>query len=467
MRNLLALLAALALVSPAMALAQTKVTYPGIQTPPTYATSLGSTDIFVVRQGGIAKSVTPVILNTNMSKCVNPVLFGADPTGTNYSDTALSSAWATVSSASGCIQFPAGTFKFLTAATFSFPATAKYSFGLYGAGADATVFRFPTTAGFTFALASQSQSFHLANFSITTATTAAGNAITLTNSASFIGTFVAQSDITGVTCRGDDGYALSNYWTACVSENNVSDITFANDNFYGDSTGLHGNGIVLGTTGSGNCLTGSPYVCGTTYLVSESNFSFLGVGIQYGTHTQTLQVANSFFAQTNAGIYVPASSGSDLQGLAVTNSTFFTISYAIDTETSVPNLIWTNNFMDAGSSTYAMLLTKSNNSTIMGNQFVPRGSPSSTIGGLNIVANDSGSIITVDANTFSSVFATGAGINLGASTSAITVGTANAYTGSGTKINNSGTGNFVGAASCSGTPTSSFATSPAGMVTHC
>lgn len=169
-------------------------------------------------------------------------------------DNAWNSWFGSLAAAGGCIEFGAGKFRFNAAKSAALSGTAGSiaSISIIGAGQDLTTFYFPNTAGFTLTGASQRHSFHLRGFSITTGAQGAGAAIATTNSSTFIGTFTAQSDVENVTCRGEDGYAVTAYWSTCHAVTGWTDITWINFKAYGDSTALHGTGVSVVATGASN-----------------------------------------------------------------------------------------------------------------------------------------------------------------------------------------------------------------------
>lgn len=266
-----------------------------------------------------------------------------------------------------------------------------------------------------------------------------GTAITLDNSYGYFGTFVAQSDFTNVTFRGDDGYAHQGYWTTCVQVSNVSDITFQNANFYGTSDADKGTGITFDNPGAG-CFA-APITCGTVYNIANSNFSFLGTGIRYGANTQTVQIMNTLFAQNSTAIYVPPNGGT-LQGLSINNSTFFSGASGdvIYITSALPNLIITNNLINVHAGHRGIALDIADNTTISGNQFVPDKDPNTAVSGVDIRATVPGSVSVIDGNTFSSV---ANGIRLFTQTAKVRVGAGNNFTGNITNVTDLGVGNVL------------------------
>jgi hypothetical protein len=280
----------------------------------------------------------------------------------------------------------------------------------------------------------------LLDFSLTTDQVGTRTGITFTNSYAFFGTWVAQSDISDITFRGQDGYANVKHWNRCIDISNVSDINFNNVNFYGESNGLSGTGVYIDQPGAGCFAPGSSNTCGTVYNFVNCNFTFLGTAFVYGAHTQTVQFANCFFAQCDTGIYAPPVSPNTLQGLLVTNSTFFNFGESINLQSDLPNVCITNCMFTVDSGRRAIFITPSNNLTIIGNQFIPYNAANVQVAGIEINTTTAGSIGVIDGNTFSSV---NKGILLNAGTSGIKVGIGNSYTGMTDNIINSGTNNIV------------------------
>jgi len=346
------------------------------------------------------------------------------------------------------IHFSAGKYRFNSLITHSLPNSgvppqdtdAIASLTITGDGADQTILFWPSTAGMAINFSSQQHSVHFSDFSMTTGAENAGNGIKVTNSFNFFGTFVAQSDFTRVTFRGDDGYANVKFWTECISIANVSDINFDGVNFYATSDGTKGTGISISQPGAG-CFAADPNkTCGTVYNFVHCNWSFLGTGLIVGVHTQTVQIVNSFFAQCTTSISVPEISPNTLQGLSLSNNTFFALGNAINIQSDLPNFICRGNLITVNTAQNGIFIKNSNNFTITGNQFIPHQNPNDQASGIEITSTTAGSIGVIDGNTFSSVKN---GVVLGASSSGVKVGINNHFTGLTTDVNDLGTGNIA------------------------
>src|SRR6266436_2064464 len=159
----------------------------------------------------------------------NPVVtiaaFGGKCDNIVDNTTPLNNALASLTGTGGNVLFPPGKCRFNSGITFNYPA-GIFSVGLFGSGQDATILTWPNASGgITFNYNGTASSSHIRDLSFTTGTTTGGNAINLQLSASIMAPFVtADSDIYRVTIRGDDGYAVTDYWTNCVNIGNVSNV---------------------------------------------------------------------------------------------------------------------------------------------------------------------------------------------------------------------------------------------------
>ena len=372
--------------------------------------------------------------------------FGAVGDGVTNDAAAFNAALA---SGAKNIYFPAGTYRFNSKITYTFPNPSSGSqdtdnidaITIFGDGADVVSLYWPSTDGMLFNYTSQQHALHLKGLSVVSGSTAGTVGLEFTNSYAFFGTFVAQSDISDVTFRGSDGYANTKRWGTCVKIANVSDINFNNVNFYGESNGTSGTGVSIASPGAGCFTAPSPTcTCGTVYNFVNCNWSFLGTGFVYGAHTQTVQIVNSFFGQCETGIYVPPVSPNTLQGLLVSNTTFFCFGDSINIQSDLPNFFATGNFFTVNAAKRGIFISPSNNFTIVGNQFLPYASANTSVCGVEIASTTAGSIGVIDGNTFSS---TTIGIVLGASSTGVKIGTGNHFTSNITPFTNAGNGNIA------------------------
>ena len=384
---------------------------------------------------------------SKLNGIVSVLQFGAVGDGVTDDAAAFNAALA---SGAKNIYFPAGTYRFNSKITYTFPNPSSGSqdtdnidaITIFGDGADVVSLYWPSTDGMLFNYTSQQHALHLKGLSVVSGSTAGTVGLEFTNSYAFFGTFVAQSDITDVTFRGSDGYANTKRWGICVKIANVSDINFNNVNFYGESNGTSGTGVSIASPGAGCFVAPSPTcTCGTVYNFVNCNWSFLGTGFVYGAHTQTVQIVNSFFGQCQTGIYVPLVSPNTLQGLSISNTTFFCFGDSINIQSDLPNFFATGNFFAVNAAKRGIFISPSNNFSIIGNQFLPYGSPNTSVCAIEIASTTAGALGIIDGNTFSS---TTIGVVLGATSSGVKIGTGNHYTANITPFTNAGTDNPAG-----------------------
>jgi len=345
--------------------------------------------------------------------------FGADPTGVSDSTAALVAALAS-STKSFVIYFSAGSYKFNSSVTYTMlnPATgaeqtnAIFSVAFVGAGADVTTLTWGSTNGLIFQFSSSQHSIHLRDMTLATTGQNAGNALTLTNSYGYFGTFVAQSDLTNITIRGADGYALNDYWARCVSINQVNDVTFINCNFYGTDGGTLGTGVYLNSPGAGTFVPVNVlpnyFTLGSVYNFTNCNFSFLGLGLYYGNNIQTVQIANCFFAQCTNSIACPVGIyNNSNQGLIVNGSTFFGLGSCITINSPLNNIQIADNFFGVNAGVFGIFIEPDVNASIIGNQFVPYGNPNTASAGVAIQGFPATSVQSIDILTVGSGYTVG------------------------------------------------------------
>jgi hypothetical protein len=153
--------------------------------------------------------------------CTSILSFGGSGNSSSDNTTALNNALASLTGTGGCIYFPPGKYKFLSAISYSL-ASPIFSVGIVGGGQDNTILTWPNASGgITLNYTSALNTAHVRDLSLTTGTTAGGNALTLTSATS---QGVAVSDIYRVTIRGDDGYGITDYWSTGVHAHGISNL---------------------------------------------------------------------------------------------------------------------------------------------------------------------------------------------------------------------------------------------------
>jgi hypothetical protein len=331
------------------------------------------------------------------AQCVSIVTYGGSGNGTTNNSPALTSAFAALTSTGGCIAFPAGRYKFSTAVTFNFPSslTAPYSVSLVGAGIDNTTLYFAASNGITFNAVNDQQTTHVSDLTFSTGSAGGYSALTLNNANPLGGNGIQSSDIDRTTFRGDDGGAGTEYWNNGVNVVGQSDINFDSDQFLGDGTGLHGNGINLSGSASGSAAI--------VYNISKCGFFWNGNGLAITTMIQGVTVTQSNFTNGETGINALAG-GTGLTQLSVTGGNQFnTLGTQIWLQQPTNGLIVSGNlFFVLPSGTGIWLDSTGGWDTIVNNVFAGFNQSSTT----GILVNGSNPSTVVTGNTFNT-FQTG------------------------------------------------------------
>jgi len=254
-----------------------------------------------------------------VGSCVNPVTYGADPTGTADSTSAFAEAYAaSVTSSGACVQFPSGTFKMLSGFTANLP-TGTFGVTIAGAGQNTTILYWPSavTAGITInfnASGPPNDVFHLRDMTISTGVAGGGIGL-LVNWASVEANSWDQRDVMNVTFRGADGGQATDYWnydtemnmSAVVAGGDPGNINFINDMFYG--AGPKG-----GNFGTGTYLV-APLNAGRVGIAFNwTDCSFYGESVGINTGPQNVQgvvISQTGFTNGSVGIFIPSGPGID------------------------------------------------------------------------------------------------------------------------------------------------------------
>jgi len=249
-----------------------------------------------------------------------------DNAGVSDCAPALNQALAAASlKTSAVIYFPPGTYKFLSAISYSLPSGTS-SIAFFGAGIDVTTLTWPNAGGgIALSLSSAQQSFHLRDLTLTTSQAGGGTAFSATNSVS-LGNF-AGSDIDNLVLSGADRAGLTNFWTTGISLTTVSDVEIQNLTVFGNAAGNQCTGVAL-SGGAGFQIVPD---------ILDSNFFSTNIGIDIGTGVQGLTVSNCNFTNGTTGIRtVGALTG--LEQLSVVDSQFNVLGDGIVTTTAITML---------------------------------------------------------------------------------------------------------------------------------
>lgn len=430
-----------------------------------------SAGLFVRVNGVTQGPLTPGV-------AVDPMWFGCDPTGVAYCDAAV----ATALSISNYIKFSPGKVNLANPISYTFspcatgPTDNKNTYGslnIEGSGSDGTTLYWANGDGLKVTACSFQQSLHVSNITLATGSNGGGTAIDFENTFAYFGSYNSDSNIDNVTIRGNDGYGALNYWSTGVKLFNITGISFYNDNIVGSylaatpgSGSSYGVGIDISSSvnpgGVGTCTEPG---CSTSYNITNSNLTFLGVGINLGAQSQALFVGGGTAIINGCyGINVP-SGVSEVRQVSVVGAQISVNCDAIRFNSAVPGSIISGNYIAVAPNYSGILLVSSDGAAssgatiINGNTFLASGAD--TLNGVYVNTN-TGPVV-IDANSFVNITT---GIALDSASKFVTAGSSNNYYGTTSSILNGGTNNYVGAV-CTGAPTSSFATSPAGLVTHC
>ena len=292
---------------------------------------------------------------------INILDYGGDSSGTNDNSTALTAAFAALSSTGGQIYFPPGTYKFTSAVSFTIPNTNLYSISIIGCGQDVTTIACENCAGWTLNGQSFRQTFHIMDMTFTTNVPGTYSGLTLFNTQG-LGTF-GQSDLTRLTFRGSDGGSSTYYWNTAILVTNVSNVNYNSILIYGASSGLVGDGIkVQGLNAPSNFSI--------VHNFSQCGFFAVGTGFIYGNFLQGVTFSQCNFTNGNVAIYQPPGDGA--AQLGIMNSQFNTQGDQIVLADAIASVLLSSNLIYVSGSHAGVLFTGSHGSaqiTITGNTF--------------------------------------------------------------------------------------------------
>lgn len=365
--------------------------------------------------------------------CQNILSFGGAGNNSTDNTTALNKLLATAPSGAVCAYFPPGKYKFSSNVAYTLPS-GNASITIKGAGADLTELTWSGTDGITINYLGPFNSVHVRDMTFTTSGVNAGTALRLNQT---ISSYVnpansAISDLVGVTFRGADGYAATQYWAYGVDVFNVSNINFINDSFVGE-------GGAYATKGAGVNLHGTTAAPPVVFNFTDTYFQWLLVGIIYGPNVQGVSVAQSQFTGDAYGIHATPN-GQIVDQLTVTSSQFNCSLEGIYSEYPISNTIIENDYFIVPSNAVGMDMSQAYSYSIVGNTFEPQGGATNTVGlAINTTAGPGG---VISGNVFSGL-TTGVYLQ-NASTNANLQG--NQYASNINNFVNSGSNNKVGMA---------------------
>lgn len=368
-------------------------------------------------------------LSGGVDGCKSILLYGGNNVGTGDNTPALSAA-ETAGGDAVCVYFPSGTYTFASQQTFTLPSvTASYT--LKGDGAENTKLLWLGGQGIALSLIGPYNTVHIRDMSLLSGMAAGGTAINITQTAASIPNpaETALSDISGVTIRGSDGLAMTDYWNSGIYIFGASNINFLNDFVNGPA----------GKLGIGLTFTGTSSLIPVVFNVSGSTFNYLATGIEYGTYTQGVTISQSNFTYDMVGIATPVG-GVNLAQLSVTNSEFNCLTTGIFLEVTPEATMLANNFFILPTNSLGINLTLAGAYTVVGN--VLAGLSATNTAGLQVTSSQANGVIT--GNMFVQI--TNNCIALLGPSSGVNV-QSNSYQACGTNVVDGGSGNTVGGGS--------------------
>ena len=366
------------------------------------------------------------------------ISFGGIGDGVTDNTTAFNNALASLSNTGGVIYFPPGKYFFSSAITYTYPSTDLFSIRIQGAGADISILQWGATNGVTFNLSTPHHTVHIQDLTFSTTGINQGTAITL-NQSYQLGA-LEQNDIERCTFRSATfeagGYSNGPYWTNCVLISALSNINFQGCDFLGYTTN--------GQDGFGNgvSLIGSPSGVnkyGIVYNFSSCTFFFLGIGINYGTYIQGLQITLCNFTGGVNGIYADVGE-TGLDQLSISNSQFNTFGNQIWAKTAIGQVSIMNNLIYIPINQTGLLLEADAGVNVVGNFFVNLGAQHTGQNGIVLGPGSAPGVIT--GNSFLYM---GTAIQLNSGCQHVNV-VSNSYYGNTHNVINNGSNNSIGVA---------------------
>lgn len=405
------------------------------------ATLLGWNDFFLT---DVADGTSITGFRTKRTKIaqvlgyVDPIWFGADPTGLSDSSAALLAAFNALSIAGGAlfgageIRFSPGVYKFNSLVTLTLPS-AFSKLRIVGSGSASTTLFWPNATGGILvdvgASGGITTGVEVSGILFLAATTNAGSAIKVRNTGLSVNPSQnISSSFRDCSFWGSD--LVNNYWTTSLDIQNIGNVNFNN-------VTINGPGAVSGT---GVNLVG---LASASSLVVQFNFvncviNSCNVGINYGTWVQGVSITNCNITDCNTAIAGASSIAGNPGQLLITTSQFGMsasgVGKAIDIQgpvdfISIVSCLFILNTGNAG--TIGINLVEYGRVSLIGNQFVgPTGGIGIVMGGTLIDAN---AAATIQGNVFDTMTT---GISLLSGSKAVTV-IGNIFKAATTKISNS------------------------------
>jgi hypothetical protein len=367
--------------------------------------------------------------------CPNIEAYGGSPRSADNS-AALRAALA-AAAPSLCASIPPGRFVFAAPVIVRLRPGAG-SATLTGAGADVTELTWPGGGGLAFSFVGPDNSVHIRDLALTTATVGQGTALVLDLAAGQGGSPAdnALSDIAGVTIRGADGYAVTDYWQTGIALRGVSNVNLTGLNV----TGPGGAGYA--SHGQGLLIAGAAATPSVVFNVSGASFDYLQKGIVYGDYVQGLTVTQSNFTGDTYGIFVPANL-QNLDQLAVSDSQFNCALAGVSVASYLSDTLFSSNLFIVPNTGVGISLAAAYIYSAVGNAFNDGSARNTATHPIGIEIGPSSGGGSITGNLFNSMTTA---ILLDAGSSGANV-QSNDYAGNTANVKDEGQGNKIGGGS--------------------
>lgn len=308
--------------------------------------------------------------------CIDIRRYGADGQGNHDTASAFQAAVRASGPDAICVYFPAGRYRFSNSPTVSLGSGTHHlaaAITIQGDGAGLSRLQFdPGVSGPALRLNGPQQSFHIRDLSIL-----AGGKNTDATGLSVIQEGPsppnpAQSDITGVSIHGIDGYGADDRFDRGIYLHQVSNVNLAN-------TVIAGSPDKAPYASSGTCLhiDGSATSIPVQINIIGSQINFCGHGIHYGPYLQGLQIVGSNFVGNGTAIYQPVGNQGNDQ-LSVVGSQFNSGTRNITLNAPIDGVIISASDFYLAETGSASLEMPGVQFVVQGNTFIQLGTPRAT-----------------------------------------------------------------------------------------
>lgn len=345
---------------------------------------------------GAAREANTVGIFPTQARCVDILRHGADRTGVRDSAAAFRAAVAASDGAAICIYLPGGTYRFSSSPTVTLRADdPDAAIAIRGDGDGLSRMAFDAdVSGPVLRLNGSRQNFHIRDISILAGgknKAATGLAIIQQGAPSLN---PAQSDITGVTIRGKDGFGASDRFARGIYLHQVSSVTLTNTVINGspDDAPYATQGICLSVDGRAASIP-------VQINIVSSQINHCGVGLRYGPYLQGVQIIGSNFVGNGTAIHQPAGNVGNDQ-LAVTASQFNSGLHNILLEAPIDGVTIGANDFYLGEGGAASLAMPGVQFAIQGNTFIQLGAARATAITVGAFVLDAGVITGNSFNNF-------------------------------------------------------------------